>query len=173
MCPAPSREPCDFSCDEKSLLGKSRLSNGGLGPLSAICAQSSTIVHFCGLFGPLSKGNFRGKMTTIVGNRGQLWTSTLSPHLLSPHLDFPNASNCDYLCDFSRQKAFPLQFGLRRGCLRQEIAAIRDCEFWCSQDQTGIPFGPIQGFRTVLAVSFRCHPDKKIAVLMTCSESRS
>ena len=28
-------------------------------------------------------------MTTIVGNRGQLWTSTLSPHLLSPHLDFP------------------------------------------------------------------------------------
>ena len=30
-------------------------------------------------FGPLSKGNFRRKMTTIVGNRGQLWTSTLSP----------------------------------------------------------------------------------------------
>ena len=28
-------------------------------------------------------------MTTIVGNRGQLWTSTLSPHLPSPHLDFP------------------------------------------------------------------------------------
>ena len=28
-------------------------------------------------------------MTTIVGNHGQLWTSTLSPHLLSPHLDFP------------------------------------------------------------------------------------
>ena len=27
--------------------------------------------------------------TTIVGNRGQLWTSTLSPHLPSPHLDFP------------------------------------------------------------------------------------
>ena len=47
-----------------------------LRPLSAICAQSSTIVHFCGLFGPLSKGNFRRKMTTIVGNRGQLWTST-------------------------------------------------------------------------------------------------
>ena len=30
-------------------------------------------------------------MTTIVGNRGQLWTSTLSTHLLSPHLDFPNS----------------------------------------------------------------------------------
>ena len=29
-------------------------------------------------------------MTTIVGNRGQLWTSTLSPHLESPHLDFPD-----------------------------------------------------------------------------------
>ena len=27
-------------------------------------------------------------MTTIVGNRGQLWTSTLSPHLESPHLDY-------------------------------------------------------------------------------------
>ena len=26
---------------------------------------------------------------TIVGNRGQLWTCTLSPHMLSPHLDFP------------------------------------------------------------------------------------
>ena len=72
-------------------LGKSKwgLSNGGLRPLSAICPQSSTVVHFCGLFGPLSKGNFRHKMTTIVGNRGQLWTSALSPHLLSPHLDFP------------------------------------------------------------------------------------
>ena len=71
--------------------GKSKwgLSNGGLRPLSAICAQSSTIVHFSGLFGSLFKGNFRHKMTTIVGNRGQLRTSTLSPHLLSPHLDFP------------------------------------------------------------------------------------
>ena len=29
-----------------------------LRPLSAICAQLSTIVHFCGLLGPLSKGNF-------------------------------------------------------------------------------------------------------------------
>ena len=27
-------------------------------------------------------------MTTILGNRGQLWTSTLRPHLLTPHLDF-------------------------------------------------------------------------------------
>ena len=38
-------------------------------------------------------GNFRHKkMTTLVGNRGQLWTSTLSPHLVSPPLDFPNNS---------------------------------------------------------------------------------
>ena len=73
------------------ILGKSKwgLSNGGLRPLSAICVQSCTIVHFCGLSGPLSKGIFRHKMTTIVGNRGQLWTSALSPHLQSPHLDFP------------------------------------------------------------------------------------
>ena len=69
---------------------KRGLSNGGLRPLSAICAQSSTIVHFCDPFRPLSKVNFRRKMTTIAGNRGQLWTSTLSPHLLSPHLDFPD-----------------------------------------------------------------------------------
>ena len=62
----------------------SGISNGGLRPISAICAQSSAIVHFCGLLGPFSKRNFRHKMTTIVGNRGQLWTSTLSPHLLSP-----------------------------------------------------------------------------------------
>ena len=42
-------------------------------------------------FGRLSsKGNFRHKMTTIEGNRGQLWTSTSSPHLLSPHVDVPN-----------------------------------------------------------------------------------
>ena len=63
------------------------LSNGGLRPLAAICAQSSQRgVHFYGPFGPLSKGNFCRKMATIVGNRGQLWTSILSPHLLSPHL---------------------------------------------------------------------------------------
>ena len=30
--------------------------------------KGSTIVHFCGLFGPLSKGNSRHKMTTIAGN---------------------------------------------------------------------------------------------------------
>ena len=29
------------------------------------------------------------KKSPIIGNRGQLWTSALSPHLLSPHLDFP------------------------------------------------------------------------------------
>ena len=68
--------------------GKSNwgLLNGGLRPLSAICARS--FVHFCSLSGPLSKRNFRHKMTTIVGNRGQLWPITLSPQLLSPHLDF-------------------------------------------------------------------------------------
>ena len=48
------------------------LSNGGLRPLSAICAQSSTTVHFCGLFGPLSMGNYCRKMTTIVGSCGHL-----------------------------------------------------------------------------------------------------
>ena len=66
--------------------GKSEwgLSDWGLRPLFAMCAQLSTIVHFCGPFGPLSKGNFRREMTIIVGNLGQLWTSTLSPHLRAP-----------------------------------------------------------------------------------------
>ena len=89
---APILSDLAFSQIREILSGKSKwgLSNGGLRPHSAICAQLSTIVHFCGLFGPLSKGNFRHRMTTIVGNRGQLWTSALSPHLLSPHLDFPD-----------------------------------------------------------------------------------
>ena len=84
--------------------GKSKwgLSNGGLRPLSANCAQSSTIVHFCGLFGPLSQGNFRRKMTTIVGNPGQLWTSALSPHLESPHLDFPEVTELSGTGDSQR-----------------------------------------------------------------------
>ena len=88
----PKTHPKSGNTAKMPQSGKSKwgLSNGGLRPLSAICAQSSTIVHFCGLFGPLSEGNFRHKMTTIVGNRGQLWTSTLSPHLESPHLDFPD-----------------------------------------------------------------------------------
>ena len=46
----------------------------------------SVALHCATIF----KGNFRHKTTTIIGNRGQLWTSTLSLHLLSPHLDFPD-----------------------------------------------------------------------------------
>ena len=86
------RYPGELGLQQIFKLGKSKwgLSNGGLRPPSAICAQSSTIVHSCGHFGPLSKGNFRREMTTIVGNREQLWTSTLSPHLLSPPSDFRN-----------------------------------------------------------------------------------
>ena len=78
---------------QESENSKCGLSNEGLRPLSAFCAQSSANVHFCGPFGPLSKGNFRHKMTTIVGNRRQLWTSTGSPHLLSPYSDVPDIIN--------------------------------------------------------------------------------
>ena len=60
------------------------LSNGGLRPLSAICAQLSAILHICGLLSPLFDGSFRCKMTTIVGKRGQLWISTLSPFAKPP-----------------------------------------------------------------------------------------
>ena len=45
--------------------------NGGSQPLSAIWAQSSTIVHFCGLFGPLSKGELSSQNDD---NRRQSWT---------------------------------------------------------------------------------------------------
>ena len=43
--------------------GKSKwgLSNGGLKPLPAICAQSPTIVHFCGTVGPFLRGTFVAK----------------------------------------------------------------------------------------------------------------
>ena len=34
--------------------------------------------------GPFCQGNFRHKMKTIVENRGQLWTITLSPHFAKP-----------------------------------------------------------------------------------------
>ena len=83
------RPNCSHVSEHKSGKSKWGLSNGGLRPLSS---NLRTIVYNCALLwlflGPLSKGNFRRKMTTIVGNRGQLWTSTLSPHLESPHLDY-------------------------------------------------------------------------------------
>ena len=69
--------------------GKSKwgLSNGGLRPLSLSLQFVHNRVQLC-TFVAFRTGNFRHKMTTILGNRGQLWTSTLSPHLQSPHLDF-------------------------------------------------------------------------------------
>ena len=53
--------------------GKSKwgLSNGGLRPLSAICAQSSTIVHFCGLLGPFLRGELSSQNDD---NCRQSWT---------------------------------------------------------------------------------------------------
>ena len=44
-------------------------------------------------------------MTTTVGNRGQLWTSTLSPHLLSPHLDFPEMYSWNSKSDYRNAKS--------------------------------------------------------------------
>ena len=58
--------------------------NGGSRPLWASCAQSCTVVHFCDRVEHLSKGRCHRKMMIIIGNRGQLWTSSLSPHLLNP-----------------------------------------------------------------------------------------
>ena len=58
--------------------------------LKATLLNVRTIVYNCALlwpFGPLSEGNFRRKLTTILGNGGQVWSSTLSPHLLGFHSD--------------------------------------------------------------------------------------
>ena len=42
------------------------------------------LCSFVPFLGPFLRGNFRRKMTTIVGNHGQLWTSTLSPPFTKP-----------------------------------------------------------------------------------------
>ena len=78
-----------FPVYQQGELGKSKWG------LKATLRNSRTIVYNCALLWPfwaLSKGNFRHKMSTIVGNRGQLWTRTLSPHLQNPLLDFPERS---------------------------------------------------------------------------------
>ena len=54
-------------------------------------------MRFCGLFGPLSKGNFRRKMMTIVGNHGQLWTSTLKPPFGKPPLKLSRIELVNFL----------------------------------------------------------------------------
>ena len=87
---------CFWRAVKVTILGKSKwgLSDGGLRPLSAICHNRLQLCTFVAFFGPILRGTsltkFPHKMTIIVGNRGQLWTSTLSPHLRSPHLDFPD-----------------------------------------------------------------------------------
>ena len=103
-------KPCDWSGVSRALrllrFSSRHFDSPDVRPVKTkSCAQSSTIVHFYGLFGPVSKGNFRHKMTTIVGNRGQLWTSTLSLHLLSPQLfrlfSFVFASFCSFSLVFA------------------------------------------------------------------------
>ena len=64
---------------------------------------------FVTVFGPLSNGNSRHKMTTIVGNHGQVWTSTLSPHLLSPHLDLSQTNSQGMLLLIIRSLKLPVR----------------------------------------------------------------
>ena len=68
---------------------KSGPSDMGLMPLSVVSAESCAIAHICDLFVHKCERNFRCKMTTIIGNRGQLRTGTLSPHVQSSDLDSP------------------------------------------------------------------------------------
>ena len=95
-------------------------------------------MHFCGLFGPLSKRNFHHEVTTIVGNRGQLWTSTLSPHLLSPHLDFPEIGRLKVSILERNLKSFSIFWGpsgkqcqvLSHGLELAVLLAKRGCPEW-------------------------------------------
>ena len=69
-------------------------------------------------------------MTTIVCNRGQLWTSILSHHLLSPHLDFPDFPDC-CLNHCRNSKDFPLFRGLRLlGKEAQATPQTKDNQSW-------------------------------------------
>ena len=80
------------------------------------------------LFGPLSEGNFQCKMTTIAANRGQLRTSTLSPRLRSPHLDFPDhEEGCENL-EFSGAPD-PGRYWLSRSALAAENRESRTARF--------------------------------------------
>ena len=67
--------------------GHVRLSKRGLRPLSAICAPSSTIVHFCGPFGPLSERNWSSRRHLP---KGRSWILSARPRTTlgcSPPLD--------------------------------------------------------------------------------------
>ena len=116
--------------------------------LKATLCNSRTIVYNCALlwpfwdpFGSLSKENLSCKMTTIVGNRGQLWTSTLSPHLLSPHLDFPEfrRSKINISCQLCSAKFAAL-------CLLAVLFPLSP--FWISQASLNF------GFQTMVRVLF-------------------
>ena len=69
----------------QTLINWESLNRGSeMGLNSAMYAQSSTIVHFCGLFGPLSKRNFRLKMTTIVGQSRTIVDKYFKPPFAKP-----------------------------------------------------------------------------------------
>ena len=95
-----------------------------------------TIVYNWALLGPLGpflRGTFCcHKMTTIVGNRGQLWTSTLSPHLLSPHLDFPVIAIVCFWC----AKSSPLI--LEEWHLANQTKEVRFANAWVRSLKLGL-----------------------------------
>ena len=70
--------------------GKSKcgISNGGLRPLCAICAQSSTIMHICDLLGSIfhqllqNDDNCRQSLTIV--------DKYLKPPFVEPQIDFPD-----------------------------------------------------------------------------------
>ena len=160
-------------CSGKSKWG---LSNGGLkATLSAICAQSSAIMHICGLllrdfssqnddncrqssaivhicglllrdFSSQNDDNCRqsSAIVHICGLllmdfssqnddncSGKLWTSTSSPDLLSPHVDFPDACALAALGIIRSRPIFPWEGKLcSKRCLSEPFA-IGPVQFTC------------------------------------------
>ena len=95
--------------------------------------------HF---LGPLCTGNFRHKMTTIIGNRGQLWTRSLRPHLLSPHLDLPDRGHTrESTCGPSSGATCGVEVRFRLVC------ASPICNESCTWSQNLFP-GSSRNFRT-------------------------
>ena len=73
----------------------------------------------------------------------QFWPKQVSDHINNADRNLPQnscdlclrweiASDCDSACDFLG-KMSPLRFGWRGEHLQQKIAAVWECEFWCSQ----------------------------------------
>ena len=116
--------------------------------LKGTVCNSCTIVCKCAHlwpFGPFRKGNFRRRMTAIVGNCGQLRTSALSPYLRAPNWTFPSefrvfdgtktSDLCSAMCIAGHHlyHAMHLHCDLR-SCCRKPLRCRQRCKHGCECD---------------------------------------